>query len=268
MAKKNEQVKMQEEIKSLQKHMSGLVKTILDLKSKVEYLVNKDAGEKNEVEKILEKQILIDKAIIENAAAIENIDKELKAALETVHKDVIQNQIVDKEDAVPELVENTENIKKKNEDKIQRKCKFFNSGFCKYKDKSCRFVHPKKRCKEYLKSLTCGYRDCPDRHPKICKWQSDRTQCKRGEECEYLHVTLANDDREMQAHKNQLGNVEYTCVGCNSVFTDEWCVVKHVIHNMETYFCLNCDDWIKHKQRVYDQGWTLMDQYGYLRTDI
>ena len=51
MAKKDEQVKMQEEIKSLQKHMGGLSKTILDLKSKVERLANKDNDDKNEVEK-------------------------------------------------------------------------------------------------------------------------------------------------------------------------------------------------------------------------
>ena len=72
----------------------------------------------------------------------------------------------------------------------------------------------------------------------------------------------------MKAHKNDLVTSEYTCVGCKSTFEDEKCVVKHIIHNMETYFCLNCEDWIKEKTRVFDQGWTLLDQYGYLRMDI
>ena len=111
-------------------------------------------------------------------------------------------------------------------------------------------------------------KDCPDRHPRVCKWQNSRSGCKRGEDCEYLHVTLANGDGDLGAHENYLVNGEYNCVGCKSIFTDEQCVVKHVIRNMETYFCLNCDDWIKEKTKVFDQGWTLLDPYGYLRRDI
>ena len=31
---------------------------------------------------------------------------------------------------------------------------------------------------------------------------------------------------------------------------------------------LNCDDWIKDKSGVFRQGWTLLDDQGYLRTGI
>ena len=62
----------------------------------------------------------------------------------------------------------------------------------------------------------------------------------------------------MKAHKIDLIG-EYNCVKY---------VVKHIIQNMETYFCLNCDDWVKDKERVFEHGWTLLDQYGYLRKDI
>ena len=30
----------------------------------------------------------------------------------------------------------------------------------------------------------------------------------------------------------------------------------------EKFFCLNCDDWIKYKTKVLDQGWTLFDEEG------
>ena len=124
-------------------------------------------------------------------------------------------------------------------------------------------------CKEYIKNLKCLNKDCPDRHPRVCKWwKNSRSGCKRGDECEYLHVTLANDDKSMKAHKIDLITGEYNCVGCKSIFTDEKYVVKHIIQNMETYFCLNCDDWVKDKERVFEHGWTLLDQYGYLRIDI
>ena len=142
------------------------------------------------------------------------------------------------------------------------------AGFCKYKHKKCRFLHPENRCKDYMKNLKCDNKDCPDRHPKVCKWQKTRSGCRRGDECEYLHVTLVNDYGELQAHKTYSITGDFNCVGCKSIFSDEKCVVKHVIQNIGTYFCLNCDDWIREKSRVFEQGWTLLDQYGYLRRDI
>ena len=58
-----------------------------------------------------------------------------------------------------------ENVVNKGTERENReKCKFYNAGFCKYKLKNCRFVHP-----EYLKSMKCEIKDCLDRHPKICK---------------------------------------------------------------------------------------------------
>ena len=63
-----------------------------------------------------------------------------------------------------------ENVVNKGTERENReKCKFYNAGFCKYKLKNCRFVHPESICKEYLKSLKCEIKDCLDRHPKICK---------------------------------------------------------------------------------------------------
>ena len=41
-------------------------------------------------------------------------------------------------------------------------------------------------------------------------------------------------------------------------------VVDHKIQGMELYFFLNCDDWVKHKDSVLNQGWSLFDEDGYL----
>ena len=54
--------------------------------------------------------------------------------------------------------------------KKAKKCKFYNRGFCKYKQKGCRFPHPQQICKEYLNNLKCTIKDCGDRHPSDCKW--------------------------------------------------------------------------------------------------
>ena len=37
---------------------------------------------------------------------------------------------------------------------------------------------------------------------------------------------------------------------------------------MEVYFCLNCDDWVKEKGRVFDQGWSLFDLDGNLNNFV
>ena len=71
--------------------------------------------------------------------------------------------------------------------KIQRKCKFYDSGFCKRRE-NCRFEHPKSLCQTFLETVNCQYpRTCPHRHPRVCR------ECKVGnvlEEkvaCIYIH---------------------------------------------------------------------------------
>ena len=75
MAKKSA---MEEEIKQLQKHMGGLVKTILYLKSKVDKLEQKiEKDSDNDIESIVQKQNLLDKAFAANNDAIKRIEEEI-----------------------------------------------------------------------------------------------------------------------------------------------------------------------------------------------
>ena len=77
--------------------MGGLVKTMIDLKHRGETL-EKGANEnhKKEIENILEKQNMIDKAIAANKNVIQNIDKEIHSKSKRVEKDKLENIIVDK----------------------------------------------------------------------------------------------------------------------------------------------------------------------------
>ena len=58
--------------------------------------------------------------------------------------------------------------------------------------------------------------------------------------------------------------IKLKCVSCKHSWKETKFVVKHTINNTEVYFCLNCEDWVKHKERVFNQGWTLMDYDGNL----
>ena len=87
--------------------------------------------------------------------------------------------------------------------------------------------------------------------------------CRR-KNCDFLDVTLAGDDGKKSAHKQSC----YECKGCESIYPAENYVVKHVIKNMQLWFCLNCDEWIQDKEKVLGKDWTLFDQNGDLRKDV
>ena len=107
-------------------------------------------------------------------------------------------------------------------------------------------------------SVKCEAKRCADRHPKRCKWLESKDGCTR-EGCLYLHNS-----------NNKLKNVDqtYKCASCKDFWTNGACVVEYIIQNQKVYFCLNCDDWVKYKQDVFNTGWTLMDNDSYLRTGI
>ena len=139
MAKGNEKA-MELEIKTLQKHMGGLVKTVLDLKSKVEAL-EKKPGEYllDEVEKILERQRINDKAIAANNDAILKIDKEMHALSKTKQNDDIENESGDK-DLIKDATKNSSTVKETDVTRkyLRKKCRYFNRGYCKMSVNSSR----------------------------------------------------------------------------------------------------------------------------------
>ena len=62
------------------------------------------------------------------------------------------------------------------------KCKYFNSGYCKYKEK-CRFRHPAEECT----IEKCSSKGCMKRHIKLCRYKTD---CKHNEICAYKHAKI------------------------------------------------------------------------------
>jgi hypothetical protein len=124
-------------------------------------------------------------------------------------------------------------------------------------------MHPKDICTDYLKTYKCAKKECADRHPKKCKWEETAGGCRRKNECNYLHVTIAKD-----AQKTATAIKEFKCVSCSYSWNTTESVVKHTIKGHEVFFCLNCDDWIKDKIAIFDLGWSLFDQDIFLRYDI
>ena len=256
MAKDN--LSIEEEVKNLHKHMGTVVKMMQNLKCSVEVLEKKmDIKENQEIKEIIDAQSVIDEILVANSDAIKRIDKEIvKLSKQTI---VVERANDTSEDDKDTKVENRKT----------KKCKYFNRGYCKHKSK-CRFIHPEQICEEYLEKYKCERKECSWRHPIICKWLSSRSGCTRGSDCTYLHVNLVDVE---QIRYNNLKNtgaaiMEYKCSGCKSSWTEKCNVKEHVIQNMQTFFCLNCDDYIKDKTQVFNKGWTLVDEHGFLRRDL
>ena len=64
----------------------------------------------------------------------------------------------------------------------QLKCSHYNSGYCKFakKERGCRFFHPEATCE----LPNCRNRNCPDRHPRSCKFGDT---CIFQIRCSYKH---------------------------------------------------------------------------------
>ena len=218
------------------------------------------------IKKMLEKQEKMEGIISKSSKSIKTIDDDIKKILiDKKEKDASKQAI---EAAIEELNQEISNIKEAKggnceegqmaSDKTKNsKCRYFNSGYCKYKQR-CKFLHPKNICKE----TNCERGKCPNRHPKACKWYSGATGCRRGEDCDFSHGTLVCGDKMENQTKN------FKCVSCNHTWNETKFVIKHNIKGWEVYFCLNCEDWVRSKENVLDQGWSLFDQDGNLNHDV
>ena len=71
----------------------------------------------------------------------------------------------------------------------------------------CRRYHENKKCEK----LDCEIRDCPLRHPKVCRFFTDFRFCKFGEWCKFSHEVLRNassSNEEIERLQNKLMAVE------------------------------------------------------------
>ena len=233
-----------------------------------------DTNEKEDVMRnTIEKQQEIDQNISKNTEVVKRLDveikklikdktkkdtnkKELEDAIKRLDNEIVQLKTCDKNTKSAEEMEN----KNKDKQKKLKKYKYYNMGYCKYNEK-CRFIHPDKTCQNYLEGK-CDLGDCPGRHPRACKWYQGATGCRRNESCKYSHDSLVCGEQKIIETEKKIK--EFKCVSCSYTWKESNCVVKHLINNMEVYFCLNCDDWVKYKSKVFDQGWSLFDGEGNL----
>ena len=250
-----EETSLADQVKTMQGYMGKFAKAIKDLTERVKVVEDKQKDDEDkEIKEIVETQRVIDENLVANADAIKRLNKEMLTVQE-----VIANKNIEKDK--DEIIQH-ESFGKQS----KRICRYYNRGHCKYRDR-CKYVHSKQICQGYLNSGKCDSKSCVDRHPKVCKfWTKSKSGCIIKTSCDFLHETLAKEDQNMIAEKEEPEN--FKCVGCKCDWSNKSCVVKHVIGDHIVYFCLNCEDWVKDKSKVLDRNWTMFDERGNLRYDV
>ena len=65
---------------------------------------------------------------------------------------------------------------------VQVVCRFHQFGYCRFQER-CRRKHINETCE----NENCSSRECPKRHPRICKYFREFNRCKFGDFCNYRH---------------------------------------------------------------------------------
>ena len=80
---------------------------------------------------------------------------------------------------------------------------YFNSGYCKFTNKKngCRYIHPEK----VWNIIRCKDKDCPFRHPKMCKHFE---HCRYRKNCVYWHE-IETHSNIVQVNANSMRETRY-----------------------------------------------------------
>lgn len=254
-------MKNSNKINELLENQNHILEAIKNLNERLEVIEERISDEHyNDVKDILESQLMIDELIVKNSDEIGVIKKikEDNASAIKVLESKIEN--IDKEIMV--LGKNEE----KTEPEVQKKCSYYDKGFCRQKD-SCKFYHPEKSCGDFRKDGICQKSFCRDRHPKMCRYWK-RGFCFRGDSCCFTHTKKedASNDKadfnidktgkestieEADNNENDIANMDVensneretktetktnkTCRNCKSTEISNQC------DKCENYFCSNCE---------------------------
>ena len=128
-------------------------------------------------------------------------------------------------------------------DKIKtQKCKYFNSGFCKFQS-DCRFSHNENICTV----INCKDKNCPNRHPKACRY---REQCRRKTTCVYRHDENKLAEYEKLQSENKVLKKEISLLKFKLKATEEDLQARKK-HEKETTKLLNENYFSEPRENVY-----------------
>ena len=109
----------------------------------------------------------------------------------------------------------------------EKKCKFYDGGYCKYKNNYF-FFHPEEDCV----NVNCFKQNCDKRHRRVCKYN---VICKHRENCEYKHeinkksTTKQTNKKENETFVEKAQDMEKVILTKEKIIIDS----KEDIHKLQ-----------------------------------
>ena len=109
----------------------------------------------------------------------------------------------------------------------EKKCRYEDKGYCKYKS-NCKFYHPGQICEKFLRDGKCeSGQTCNNRHPRKCRYWKGGEGCNRQQACKYLHdqgdnyKPMASDADNVDKHSEKtFMETDENVVENNNINTD------------------------------------------------
>ena len=114
--------------------------------------------------------------------------------------------------------------------KSNKRCRWWNRGYCREGTARCPYYHPTEDCEQHLQDGHCFIQGCTLRHRRRCKYWATAEGCFRKEDCQYLHVDNPNNvtagkenakvvnmsqDKPLENHENKMDNTQEDLVAVN-----------------------------------------------------
>ena len=124
-------------------------------------------------------------------------------------------------------------------------CKYYQSGFCKF-GVYCRKRHESETCKY---KNQCNNKECPKRHPKICRNFVRYGTCRWNADCAYMHDTESKHakvdelEKEMELMKKEINLLRENMIEIMKTLDslEPRRAVQHESVNEDELICSKCD---------------------------
>ena len=183
------------------------------------------------------KEILLELTTFENTAN-NSRSGETFAEVGRVLRRVLENLVLTVN------VENIDNGEKEDIQTVIRKCRYFNRGYCKYKEE-CKYYHSRHICEKYLENNICNNDRCTKRHPKHCRYWARSPEGCRYDACQYLHVKSKQYSQDNQYQPEGMSSEHNNCEDCEIMDDSAYHVRKRVVsfHGNSGEDWSQCEQW-------------------------
>ena len=112
----------------------------------------------------------------------------------------------------------------------ERRCRYWNRGYCREGTTKCPFHHPPDDCQQHLLEGRCSSQGCGQRHRKRCKYWGTPIGCFRKGQCQYLHMgdpnvsTDSTESKEVEVEEDIV--TEYNTPNYENKKKDKYISVK------------------------------------------